>query len=258
MPYTDIISSVPFKFCVGPDKKSCFYLHSDLVSQQSQPLARLINGDMKEGQERCAHLAEVDDVTFTHFSQFIYTGDYCVVNYENQPSHAPPSTENPKESPRVVTPASRTTNARQFYQLQTPTRSTDRDKPAEYHADVLLFHAKVYVFADCYDIKALAALSVQKLEEASKGRSLKGAGLNEVAEWIEYCYQNTHDRDGHIDPLRALINKYAARQINELVKSKAFKQVVKVYGDFATGLVEEMAGLLASSNLASGNHFRLQ
>lgn len=72
-----IISSHPFRFLIGPDKKT-FYVHTDLVVQHSSTLAALVSGGMAEAKESCAFLEDVDEGTFVRFVEYMYTNDYSV------------------------------------------------------------------------------------------------------------------------------------------------------------------------------------
>ena len=73
--FTSVLTSSPFKFLVGPEKKP-FIIHATLVAQHSKPLGNLINGRMSEATDGCALLDDVDEDTFACFGQFAYTGDY--------------------------------------------------------------------------------------------------------------------------------------------------------------------------------------
>jgi hypothetical protein len=73
------ISSHPFRFLIGPDKKA-FYVHPELVVQHSSALAALVSGQMAEAKESCAFLEDVDEDTFVRFVEYMYTNDYPVPN----------------------------------------------------------------------------------------------------------------------------------------------------------------------------------
>src|SRR5271154_6137439 len=71
------IASHPFRFLIGPDKKT-FYVHTELVVQHSSALAALVSGRMAEAKESCAFLEDVDEGTFVRFVEYMYTNDYSV------------------------------------------------------------------------------------------------------------------------------------------------------------------------------------
>jgi hypothetical protein len=71
------IGSHPFRFLIGPDKKT-FYVHTGLVAQHSSALGALVSGPMAEAKESCAILEDVDEGTFVRFVEYMYTNDYSV------------------------------------------------------------------------------------------------------------------------------------------------------------------------------------
>ena len=71
------IGSHPFRFLIGPDKKT-FYVHTELVAQHSSALSALVSGRMAEAKESCAILEDVDEGTFVRFVEYMYTNDYSV------------------------------------------------------------------------------------------------------------------------------------------------------------------------------------
>jgi BTB/POZ domain len=71
------IGSHPFRFLIGPDKKT-FYVHTELVAQHSSALGALVSGPMAEAKESCAILEDADEGTFVRFVEYMYTNDYSV------------------------------------------------------------------------------------------------------------------------------------------------------------------------------------
>ncbi|KAJ9637997.1 hypothetical protein H2204_004587 [Knufia peltigerae] len=97
VPYKDFLSSDPFQFLIGPDKK-LFYVHSALVAKQSRPLAALVSNGMVESRQRCAVFDDVDEDTFLHFLEFAYTGEYTVP----PPAAIPEPAENVVDEPSTA------------------------------------------------------------------------------------------------------------------------------------------------------------
>lgn len=69
------ISSKPFEFVVGPNKR-VFTIHSALVASLSPVLERLVNGDMLEAKTGSVVWEHVDEQTFVRFSQYAYMKTY--------------------------------------------------------------------------------------------------------------------------------------------------------------------------------------
>lgn len=52
------------------------YIHRGLVASASEPLGRLMNGNMSEARNGEAVLKDVDKSTFARFCQWAYEGHY--------------------------------------------------------------------------------------------------------------------------------------------------------------------------------------
>lgn len=70
-----IIGSSIFKFIVGPHNRE-YNVHGAAISKFSKPLHVLLNGHMREAQEKCVNWPDVDEKTFVRFVQWAYTNDY--------------------------------------------------------------------------------------------------------------------------------------------------------------------------------------
>ncbi|KAL8794443.1 MAG: hypothetical protein Q9195_003030 [Heterodermia aff. obscurata] len=83
-----IFTSLPFRFIVGGKS---FYVHRELVSQYSKPLASMINNGMLEGQQGFATLEDVDQGTLTRFIEWLYRGYYHAATPKQVPKPEQPS-----------------------------------------------------------------------------------------------------------------------------------------------------------------------
>jgi len=70
--YYSVLTSSPFRFLVGPDRKK----NSALIPHHPKPLVVLVNGNMSETKEGYGLLQDVDERTFVRSSQYAYIGDY--------------------------------------------------------------------------------------------------------------------------------------------------------------------------------------
>ena len=75
-----VLSSPPFRFIIGCDRKE-FFLHPKAVSRASAPLGALVDGQMSEAKERCALIEDIGPQTFARVGQYVYTGDYHAADY---------------------------------------------------------------------------------------------------------------------------------------------------------------------------------
>jgi hypothetical protein len=82
--YTDLcrfILSPPFTFLVGEEKESVV-VSSAAMAALSRPFDRLINGSMKEAQERQAELPDVNKDDFIRLCEYAYYHDYTLPPFE--------------------------------------------------------------------------------------------------------------------------------------------------------------------------------
>jgi hypothetical protein len=63
-----------FEFKIGQTQS--FTLHTKLAADHSPFLEALITGQMREAKEGIAIIDDVDEDTFAHFAEFIYSGNY--------------------------------------------------------------------------------------------------------------------------------------------------------------------------------------
>jgi hypothetical protein len=89
-----IYASNPFKFVVDG---SPYHIHAGLVSRQSRPLDRMINGQMAEAQKGYAVLEDIDKGTFERYMQWAYEGYYKAADFEIETTSPPASSVSTKK-----------------------------------------------------------------------------------------------------------------------------------------------------------------
>lgn len=101
-PYQSFVDTQFYKFLIGPFQKA-LYIHSGLVTQLSDTLAKFVTGGMVEAQEQCAKIEDVDETTFVCFIEYAYTKEYSVPEPEIVPiaEEAPPEETPAEEAPAV-------------------------------------------------------------------------------------------------------------------------------------------------------------
>ncbi|RYP75610.1 hypothetical protein DL771_002310 [Monosporascus sp. 5C6A] len=82
--WTKTVDSGLFTFVVGPEGKE-FTIHSGAVLHLSPYFETLINGSMKEAQDRRVIWDDIDEETFVTFSQFAYAGHYDTPDHPTSP-----------------------------------------------------------------------------------------------------------------------------------------------------------------------------
>ena len=122
--------------------------------------------------------------------------------------------------------------------------------PRDEASDNLLSHAKLYVFADKYDIRSLRALCLHKLHRDLLAFRVQHDSIADVVALMKYTYENTLDIDedvaevGDGSDLRDLVILYAACNAETLVKSKEFRNLLrdggKIASDYACTLAKRL------------------
>ncbi|KAB5536108.1 hypothetical protein GE09DRAFT_341243 [Coniochaeta sp. 2T2.1] len=267
--YESIVSSRPFRFVVGRQKRE-FMLHAAAVSQQSHALDVLINGQMKEAREDCATWEEVDEDTFIRFGQFAYTGEYDAAS--PQPvDPSPDQRETADEKSRVDSPVSwacptpKTTTKKRLSNIS-PARGAmqskkdmlwaafkerryiesssspgpSQNREDENYTEVFLSHAKMFVFANYHGISSLEMLALHKLRNALSAFELYESRIGDVVQLARYSYENTVDLNEETGSLRNLVTHYATCKVEDMWKSRDFHILLETCGDFSRDIVGGM------------------
>lgn len=111
------------------------------------------------------------------------------------------------------------------------------DDGEENDAELLLCHARLYVFADCYGIEPLMKLSLSTLHHVLVKVPECNEMTNMFVKLVQYCYENDIPA-----ALKKLVLEYAACRVEHLRKSEEFRELVRVHGDFSSALVEALLG----------------
>jgi hypothetical protein len=112
--------------------------------------------------------------------------------------------------------------------------------PYEDYSQVFLCHARLYVFADNYDIQPLAKLSLSKLRHTLAGFNFFEERREDIVELLQYCYANTPERVGTKDSLRALVIKYVACVVERLTGTKVFGSLLSEANSISLDLTLEL------------------
>ncbi|MCJ1424987.1 hypothetical protein MMC29_002875 [Sticta canariensis] len=117
--------------------------------------------------------------------------------------------------------------------------------PREDYSDVFLSHARIYVFADKYDIEPLQKLALKNLHQTLTAFTLYPERCGDVIALVSYSYANTADRGAGVESLRTLLMHYMGLEMATLAKDKGFKALLlenqgAVLGDFLSMVVERV------------------
>lgn len=227
----------------------------------------MINGPMSEAQKGCATLQDVDRGTFIRFLQWAYTGQYFAAEFrqDSSPPEAPELTLKKKKKKKSGTACGwgDPPMDESFYQCKDEMKSSFIERrydvpkfsfsdppranlgPFEDYSDVFLSHARIYVFADKYDIEPLQKLALKSLHQTLVAFTLYPERCGDIIALIRYSYANTADRGAGVEGLRPLLTHYIGLEMATLAKDKGFKALLlenqgAVLGDFLSMVVERV------------------
>lgn len=107
--------------------------------------------------------------------------------------------------------------------------NSNRDLGQDYHPDVFLLHAKLFVFAEKYDIQPLKMQAIHNLHHSLSHFQLLLQHVSDIANLIHYSYENTQSSD---DLLRELLASYVELEMAVLIEAKPFGELLEEGGDF--------------------------
>lgn len=258
------------KFVVGIFGKEMM-LHTVLVAEQSLALDSMVNGPMKEAQEKVVIWKDVDEQTFALFAEFVYTGEYTLPDGGVEDQSPPlPNIESTtadefeddftklKRRRKILntvsvqaqvvpeqSPQKRTKFRDLVYRSLAPASPLVANKMPGQHPNAnFLIHARLYVFAERYDIKKLKPLALQNLHaNLSEYCPFGEVFYRDVVLLARYAYENTPSREQHKDKdqLRQLVTCYVADEGSKAVaRSKHCLDLIEEVGAFARDLVSEL------------------
>ncbi|OCL00104.1 uncharacterized protein K441DRAFT_537635, partial [Cenococcum geophilum 1.58] len=265
-----IITSTPFKFLVGHERK-LLTVHAALIAHHSKPLGVLVRGPMLEANQGYAVLEDIEEGTFVRFSQYAYTGDYSTPGPETNNDGAAGATANgatngmtngmtngatngagsdydnagaasatSQEYSETIT-ATDLWGGSKAYVTAAPAFKPRRNRDAaEDYTNVFLCHARLYVFAEKYDIAPLKRLALYKLQRTLVDFTLYSERVGDVVELLKYSYVNTADMVGTPDDLRLLVIRYTGYVVEDLAQSPQFGALLEDVSQVGRDLMRQM------------------
>jgi hypothetical protein len=102
----------------------------------------------------------------------------------------------------------------------------------------LLFHCRLYVFAQMYLIASLKQLTLRKLHADLTDFDLDLTSSNQVLEALKFAFTNTERGDGHDDKLRHLLVAYTASNMKVLKQNTAFWTLLDEHGELGSDIIQ--------------------
>jgi hypothetical protein len=116
--------------------------------------------------------------------------------------------------------------------------STPRKNVEECEDDTNIFlgHARVYVFADKYDVAGLRTLALHKLHQTLKVLKPNNMQNVDIIDLVRYGYSNDNTRDNEgeddMDSLRKLILHFVACMFHHIAEDVNFLELMMEGGPF--------------------------
>ena len=127
------------------------------------------------------------------------------------------------------------------YAISTPAFQPRKNRESyEDYTEIFLCHAKLYVFAEMYDIGPLRELSLHKLQRTLAEFTLYDQRVEDIVRLIRYSYSNTIHHPGSVDNLRSLVVHYSACVVDELSKSVEFQLLLEEFALLGRDLIMQM------------------
>jgi hypothetical protein len=105
-----------------------------------------------------------------------------------------------------------------------PTRA-NRGEHEDY-TEVFLSHARLYVFAEEYDIGALKTLALEELHSTLAIYTLYRCRTGDIIALLRYVYANTRMPDEGGEELRTLVRDYMGYEMSVLMQDEEFKDLM--------------------------------
>lgn len=196
-----------------------------------------MNGHMAEAQQGFAVLKEVDEGTFTRFAQWAYSGYYIGAKHE----------VNRNANHKGYTPAQRGTGGMWVVQSEHSNRQSLKDSfkgkhqrylqsnlplprenrnVTEDYTNVFLCHARVYVFADQYDIQGLKSSALEELHLALANYILYPERTGDIVALLVFIYSHTGESVSGVEDLRSVLTAYMSYEMDILMKDSRLKELM--------------------------------
>lgn len=125
--------------------------------------------------------------------------------------------------------------------LQAPPPRPNKSHQEDY-TDVFLSHARLYVFADKYDIEPLKVLALEELHATLAIHTLHAAHTGDVITLLRYIWGNTAESTERGEDLRTLMTQYVGWKMDILIKDEDLKNLMIEDGGSLLGNFMTMVG----------------
>lgn len=103
--------------------------------------------------------------------------------------------------------------------------------PEEDYTEVFLSHARLYVFAEKYDIQPLKTLALKKLHQTLAIYTLYPERVGDITALFRYVYANTAESADGKDSIRQMLAHYIGCEMGTLLKHGEIKEIMLENGE---------------------------
>ena len=122
-------------------------------------------------------------------------------------------------------------------------RARSNVNPSEDFTEHFLSHARLYVFAEKYDIQPLKILALECLQDQLGRFELFKERTGDIVTLLDYVYRNTGESTPGLEDLRTLMRHYVGYEMVTLMKDKDFRTVM--FEDETGGLLADFMSMVA-------------
>ena len=206
----------------------------------------MIHGSMIEAKQGFATLEDVGLNTFLRFVQWLYHGYYDAAAPRSLASletcQTPiRETSNTnygggncrycrRNSTYKVFDQAKERFVQRSYTVRNVTNGSPQprpnsNKPADY-SEVFLGHARLYVFADKYDVQTLKVLAMEELHATLAVYTLYQERTAEIVRLLRYVYANTAESKDGVEDLRTILTQYMEAEVDILIKDENLQELM--------------------------------
>ena len=122
------------------------------------------------------------------------------------------------------------------YSISLP-QPRENQAPNEDYTEVFLSHARLYVFAEKYEIQPLKALALEELQAMLAIFNLHNERTGDIITLLRYVYKNTGESTEGVEDMRTLMTHYIGYEMDTLMKDDGFRDLMikdrgALLGDF--------------------------
>ena len=237
----------------------------------------MIHGSMMEAHQGKATLEDVDLDTFLRFVQWLYHGYYDVggplqlrqpndvrslndATYSNTSpmlvhSHMFRTDDSAAVERSIFDNDSKLEKniSRAQYRVRKAKKNSSQPRPNNHHeedySEVFLGHARLYVFADKYDIEDLKVLAREELHATlAVVFTMYRQRTSDIVALLRYVYANTAETKSGVEDLRSLMTGYIGAEIETLIKDKDLEALMSEDPSMLAHIMEVVRSKFAAYN----------